>query len=336
MANRVIEVKGFRIAMLGDPHLGRKFENNVPLHRRGEREEMQWADLARSLETDCDVHVCMGDLFDKWFVSYDAIARAASIYLEASIRNSERLYYVLQGNHDASRDLERHSAFALFRKLLGDQVVVLGSEPEGFVLTDQHGSSLYGVCLPWHPVLSALELVEAHANEISCADIVFGHWDVVAIGENPNIIPAAKLKELGVKQAATGHDHTARDMVIDGLPVIVTGSMQPYSFAEDPDGKLYVTLTLPELKTKLDGNPDALKDKCVRVILQPGEVIDFAVNALMLKPIKAIEAREEGEAVEFAAFDFEHLFQQAMTAAGVNEEYIDLARSMWNIERAKT
>src|SRR3546814_19137811 len=60
----------------------------------------------------------------------------------------------------------------------------------------------------------------------------------------------------------SGHYHLPGEYEVDGHTVVCTGSMEPYSHAEDPSGDLYVTLTLAELEAR-----DDLHDKCVRVLL---------------------------------------------------------------------
>jgi hypothetical protein len=55
----------------------------VPLHRRGDREKMVWADFERSVsETSADIHINLGDLLDRPVVPYDVIVRAARIYAQ--------------------------------------------------------------------------------------------------------------------------------------------------------------------------------------------------------------------------------------------------------------
>ena len=48
----------------------------------------------------------MGDLYDKPFVPYSIVWRSAQLYLDAARAHPTRLFVVLRGNHDASRDLE--------------------------------------------------------------------------------------------------------------------------------------------------------------------------------------------------------------------------------------
>ena len=49
---------GRTIEFQGDAHLGKPFIHGVPLHRRGDREKMLWADFERSVsQTSADIHV---------------------------------------------------------------------------------------------------------------------------------------------------------------------------------------------------------------------------------------------------------------------------------------
>lgn len=317
---------GARIRILGDTHLGRKFERGVPLHRRGEREVMQWSDFEKSLNDvdGCAIHVMLGDLFDKWAVPYEVIARAAKLYKQAKAKNPSVVYVVLRGNHDASRDLERVSAFALFSELVHPHVVVV----DDCVLTFPAGGAAF---LPWHPVLSAGEIVDQWSKIIQGSEVAFGHWDVVAPEDKFNLLPAAKLKALGVKEAITGHDHLKRELIMDGLAVTVPGSMQPYSHAEDPEEKLYVTRSLADVMA----DPGAFKDKCLRVKLAAGETLTAPIDCLQLTVVVEGSEEEDDTAVEMGAFDFEKLFVEAFKEEGVEQAFLEKAKIKWESERLK-
>src|SRR3546814_20896947 len=83
-------------------------------------------------------------------------------------------------------------------------------------------------------------------------------------GDDSHICPTAALKaKFGDGLTIySGHYHLPGEYEVDGHTVVCTGSMEPYSHAEDPSGDLYVTLTLAELEAR-----DDLHDKCVRVLL---------------------------------------------------------------------
>ena len=250
---------------LGDPHLGRKFETGVPLHRKGDRERMQWEQFKTSLlVTKADVHVTMGDLFDKFIVPPEVVLRAVDIYRRASEQNPNTIYVVLRGNHDVSRNTEKASSFDLFEAFLREDnnIWVISDAPQAYE------NMLF---IPYDPF--NYDHLEGYLN--GSIDTVFSHFDIVDFGGH-NVIPTETFARHGVKTAINGHDHSRRKLVRHDVEIHVTGSMQPYSHAEDADGSLYVTCTLEEL-----GSLD-VKDRNVRVLLQPGETLPADLDCLSL------------------------------------------------------
>lgn len=332
-------IGNFIVKVLGDQHLGKKFVEGVPLERRGDRERMQREDFTKSLMEckDVNVHVNMGDIFDAWYVSFEVIYWAAETYRRAARANPKTEYYILRGNHDASRDLERISAFRVFAGMFGDVPNINVVADEIVYLSDDYYKDTLAF-VPWHPTKTVLEMIDEAADQIECCIATFHHCDVMAITDTSNLLPAKRLKELGVELAVTGHDHLQRDIKMDGLDVWVTGSMQPYSFAEDPDGKLYVTATLEAVKNTLegDGNAGRLHDYCLRIEMKPGEVIDEPIDCLQLKLIYPDDKDDDGEVeVEFSDFNFNELFLDAMHTESVDPTYAAITRARWEAERAK-
>lgn len=231
------------IKILGDPHLGRRWTNSVPLHRRGDRERMVNEQFAKELDPGpALLHVCMGDLFDDPDADLDTIMFAAREYRKAAFNHPKVRFVVIRGNHDEHRDLERTSAFEVFRALLADveNITIV----TGWWIHEEH------LFLGWQPVTTAEELVLSAAQDEAMVDVTtaWGHWDVDTRSHPHNLIPTRALAELGVTKAYTGHIHLPDTFKRDGVDVTVVGSMQPYSFSEDAKGELYVTLTLEELK----------------------------------------------------------------------------------------
>jgi predicted phosphodiesterase len=305
---------------LGDVHLGKKFETGVPLHRRGDREKFQFAQFEASLQTDAEIHVQMGDLFDKMQVPYAVIWSAAQAYWK--VAGGSTKYVVIRGNHDASRDADRVSAFQIFAELV---------RPKGIVVVDEEPIRIGDeVFIPWHPFLNARDMVLKYEDLIRGAHTVYGHWDVV-MGQD-NQLPAAELLAAGVKLAVTGHDHTPRSEKLHGLDVTVTGSMQPYSHGEDPNGFIYITVSLTELLKDLE----AVKHKCVRLVLEPTEQLDIAVDCLQLQVQRKTvdETLDMGE-VAFEEFDLQALYGQAVLEIGLSDDISALALERLEAERGK-
>ena len=333
----IIDIDGLPVVALGDPHLGRSFLNGTPLHRRGDREIMQWADFEASLNRIPDgvkVHVCMGDLFDRWAVPFHVIRKAADAYKRAADLNPDVEYVILAGNHDLSKEVEKVSAFGLFSDILENHpniTIVVGFTH----VVEIEGKRL--VFVPWSPMLNASEMVDEFQGDLECADAVFGHWDVVAVGDTSNLIPTETFRILGVKQAITGHDHTSRRLTMHDIPVTVTGSMQPYSFSEDVDQVFYMTFTLEEYEAILaSGKEKLLENRCVRVILGPGESVSRVVDCLMFKTKQdGVEEDTVDVAVEIGDFSFDRLFEEVLVGEGVDPEFISLTRKKVEEERVR-
>jgi DNA repair exonuclease SbcCD nuclease subunit len=317
-----LEIKGTSFENLGDPHLGRPFVKGVPLHRRGEREAMQRVDFRASLQRAADVHVCLGDLFDRVVVANAVIGQAADDYAE--LKSDDTIYVCLVGNHDVSRDTGVLSSFEIWAKIVEGDVVVPMGKP--YVLERNGGKFVF---CPWHPTLTALEVVDLYADLIRDADVLFGHYDVVAIHATDNLVPAARLVELGVKLVVTGHDHNRRELVIDGLDVIVTGSLQPYSHGEDEDERIYITLSAQEALAQLVvGGEEHFAHNCLRVV---GEWPHEIPNCLQFQIMSEAEADEEGQpTVGFAAFDFQSLWATAFANVDpdINEQLLERFREI--------
>src|SRR3546814_15861232 len=93
---------GKTVALIGDPHLGRKFENGVPLHRRGERERNQLANFQDQLAQDVDNVVMVGDLFDHPHVGFKVVLDAYIAIDEATQATGNEIL-LLAGNRSEER-----------------------------------------------------------------------------------------------------------------------------------------------------------------------------------------------------------------------------------------
>ena len=261
-------------SILGDVHLGRQFVANVPLHRRGEREAKVWRTFAERLMRDeADVCICTGDLFDKPVVPYEVIWRAAETYRMSAALRYESLFVVLRGNHDASRDLEAVSAFDLFAALLTKNPQCLGRQ---------------GLLRPPGP--GVLRLGRRRQRGGAGARVLTelqGQDSLRPLGYRCPLRPLQSDPNPRVGGSGNNHSlqrtcHLPQRFRRDGVDVTVAGSMLPYAFGEDATGDTYVTLSLDELSAR-----DDLHDKCVRVVLKPGEVFDSEVDCLQLQVQRA-------------------------------------------------
>lgn len=293
--------------LLGDPHLGRSFIHGVPLDRRGEREMKQFNQFhADILTPGGDLHVCMGDLFDKAIVSYSTILNTALAYAQASKRNPQTMYVILKGNHDWLRDLEKPSAFDMFARLV--------AQLPNVKIVDEYWSLQDKGFIAWHPTIPSIEMV-GHLNR--SVAVALGHWDIESYGgDDLNLIPTKAMAERGITHAFTGHIHKPQQFTRDGVEVNVVGSMQPYAHGEENDDSLYQTVTKKEL---LESPVGAFRNKCLRVRLAPGELFDVEVDCLQLT-VQKENGKDEPIEVQLGDFDMITLFAEAFKSAGVSDE----------------
>ena len=303
-----------KIKLLGDSHLGRSFVNNVPLHRRGHREKMVWDHFIKELDPQgATHHIHMGDLFDKPVVNLKVILETALAYRLVARAHDQTSFYILQGNHDASRDLQQTTAFQVFAELVSTiSNILVVREP---VVIDGMG------LIPWDPLISA----DDRMIDLPPCHTVFGHWDCDPRSDPFNLIPTQQLGNAGVTHAFTGHVHKPDELQRNGVNVAVVGSMQPFSFGEQINDDIYIDLTLEEASTRTD-----LVNKCVRVQLQPGEVFDLSIDCLQLQLKKADE--DAGEAIDVSLGDFSlnNVFEETLGEFAMPVNVEKLLRDKWS------
>ena len=291
------------IKTLPDPHMGKAFRTGVPLHRLGEREISQMADLRRSLMDGPETyHVCTGDLFDRFAVPNHILLAVYESYSVAACSRPDRQFIILRGNHDASRDANRISSFELLALMLRPfkNITVISDKPA------VHAGGLGFI--PWHPfkdaeemagefITGAKDVASEFGTEIK---VVFTHNDIEAFGDKvENLIPTKTLSQV-TDLIVNGHIHTfiEQEFDRDGVHVILTGSMQPYTHAENPLGVLYRTLTLAEFDAM---PPEDYRDLNIRLLLSPGQDLPTDVDCLSLTS-KRLVLDEEGEQVDIEEF----------------------------------
>jgi len=281
--------------ILGDPHLGRQFKTGVPLGRRGMREQSMQGDFVRGLRPTGPVHICMGDLFDDTVVPYADVVFAASTYRQTAAQFPGTTFYILQGNHDKSRDAGVVAAWDLF-------CMLMDATPNVVCVTEPMAVAGVGLLLPWHPFRTAVEQLGDGAEAVLYGlTTAYGHWDTDPRGSHHNLIPTQALAKIGIERAFTGHVHLPTTFHRDGVDVTVVGSMQPYAQGEDGgQGSVrYVTLDLERLHELMEVAPASLCNACVRLRLAPGEQYDGEIpdcwswNVERARPVAVDEEPED-------------------------------------------
>lgn len=269
--------------LIGDPHITRKFEFGVPLARRGERENLLFEDFKARLYAGTEsIVIVVGDLLEKPICSLVDLHRIMNILLTAACRQPNRTFLIMCGNHDISPQVNTPGAFDIL-------VMLNGYMPNLHFInkpTVYEGIALF----PWEWDRTALEQLEDVKTKSFHTAV--GHWDLVAYDENhtEHLCPARELSDMGAKKIYSGHWHVKGDYKVDGVTVHCTGSMQPMTHAEDPEGKLYVTLTVEEYN---DTDPETLKNKYVRVTASEGVEVDALRDCLGFKVQRSAHNNEE-------------------------------------------
>lgn len=285
--------------LIGDPHITKKFHFGVPLARKGEREALLFEDFKNRLYDGAEKYVIMvGDLFEKPITSIPDLHETMKIILTAAARQPQREFLMLCGNHDISPQKNDPGSFDIL-------LMLNGFFPNLHFIAKP--TVVGGIALfPWEWDRTAEEqLADVDAGTF---DTAIGHWDLVAFDENhtDHLCPAQQLIDMGAKKLYSGHWHVAGDYKVDGHTVHCTGSMQPMTHAEDPDGKLYVTMSLSEYEAT---DPAKLKDKYVRVIAEEGDVVDTLEDCLGFK-VQRAASTEEDQVVEVDDFKVSDVVQK--------------------------
>lgn len=308
------------IKIIGDPHLGRKFIRGVPLHRRGEREKMQRQAFLDALYAPQDINVCIGDIFDTFAADYNTLLWLTSEYRACAHTHQKKEFYILRGNHDISKDLGKISAFDVFQELVIDVENINVMEIPDYVETPSNNLCF----LPWDPIRSAREQVELLISQFDSPEgcVFFTHMDLDSFGgDDHNLMPYDLLESLKPEAVFNGHVHKpekriySKDLVIHNV-----GSLQPYAHGEEVDDSLYVTVDLATFEL----DPAAYKNRCVRILLSPGETLPEDIDVLQLTVKRITEVNdEEIDEVEIEDFDFNVLFMKKLSEAGVNKTIVD-------------
>ena len=288
-----------KILFIGDPHLGRRFITGVPSHRVGDREAYVYSQFSRLLDVDNDPLiskiVIVGDLFDKFVVSPTVTFEA---YKMLSQVPDDIDVYLIPGNHDLSKDTTKISSFQLLTQILEPMsnnihvVSASGSYPV-YYNNAKDVLNLYFDC--YNPFTDCIVNYDLETIAKSGPIISVGHWDSLSILERGYVPHQDILTHSTI--IVSGHEHTYREYTYPfdktKSKVLFTGSMQPYSHAEDPDVDIYITIKEKDL-SKYDLTKD-LKYKCVRIECGPLFVLSDPIECFALTYKVIAEEKTEVE-----------------------------------------
>ena len=311
--NPIIDIassgRTYKIQTIGDPHLGRTFRTGVPSSKFGVREALVLKDFESLLNPEEDLEidfiVVMGDLFDKFIVKPSVVDQAVTLIEEALINNPEIVYFIIPGNHDLSKDRTKVSSYYLFQKIfensydledLNSKLFILYQDPILYKVNDNL-MFYFDSYDPFHKEETLDIISDYHFKNLIKDDTIlvsFGHWD------NPKNDFADYLPSNSILQYSdmivSGHIHTPEKFKKDGVKYIYTGSLQPYSHAEDPNHILYTTILYTELEKCLKDLNDPMTSfglLNVRVNCYPGYLISRPFESLSLTYNNVLEIPKE-------------------------------------------
>lgn len=294
--------QGTVLKTIGDTHLGRVFKNNVPLHRRGEYERQQYLVLKEHLEKNVvpfdeqpvleSIRCQVGDWFDKSVVANRDVLNSYHILQKYEASNSEPLY-IISGNHDDSKSINEPTSWDLLAQFFTDSKRIIFVK-DWRVHTCYDGTQILFVGWNIHNS-AATALIQAMEAGFDKIRVVVCHLDRVSYGDDSNVIPYDFFLSKGINYVISGHEHKPYHFRENDMSVIGTGSMLPYSHAEDPEGEHYITFrSLEELQ---EYGIENLGQKHVRVYVEdPNLLPEF--DSLSLQVNKSEADTGEGEISE--------------------------------------
>lgn len=281
--------------LIGDTHFGKKFKTGVPLNRRGELEEMFFNKFEKELNVDDKLIIQMGDLFDSVIVDLNTIDRVYNIIRNAYNNRKTTDFFFIRGNHDAPRDSAQVSAFDILEKMC-----VPMKDRVNFVVSPVRWRN--NIFVGWDYFREETLRETFSKLNLSSSDYIFGHF------EEP-IEPV--LLEID-NPVFSGHIHKPHTVG----NVSFVGSLLPLAFGEEADQTIMETVSLDEL---LSRDPEEIKNKRLRVLLNEGEELPDNIDCLQLIAKKS----EKSEVVldnEIEEVDMRTLFMEELKDCGLAEE----------------
>lgn len=311
--------KAYIIQTIGDPHLGRNYRNNLR-HRLGDREESIKQTFYEKLRSHVDITIVLGDLFDKVSVTNEWFNFAIKALEDISQEFPSRLFVILNGNHDLTKDRDRISSFELLVKYFSDRnlenLIFVDKDQKQLFIEDFNLTLFFTSYDPFSSLDDSLNQEDLNINPNSFK-VAFGHFEVESFGSDRfinRLVPNVLLNNFDL--IVTGHLHKPATTIINDVPIIITGSMQPYAFGEEikEDGDLYITLPLSELKEILVENSNAFKNSNVRILYTEGDELlsPFDCYSITYKHIPIEQKQTEIDPKNFETISFNSMFLECL------------------------
>ena len=305
MRNPSIIFYGTKIKLIGDPHLGKIFKRNVPISKLGLREKQMYKAFEQHLieGNTHDYTIIVGDLFDSFRVSNEALATTFKIIIKF-LKTSKTKLIIIPGNHDLSKDKTKISSYSILYSMLesyfNDKFTMLFNKSDVINLGTSY---LYlDVYDPFYKQGDEREKPFLEQLEITKPLLSIGHWDDPRF--DTGYLPSNYLLERSEK-LCSGHIHSPETFLWKGIEWSYTGSLEPYSHSEDPEGILYKTYTYEEIesiiKSDIKLEEEGIADKNIRINCYPGYFLPVSLDCMSLtyNPILPYpETKEDSDKIE--------------------------------------
>lgn len=276
--NPILTFHGVQFKFIGDVHAGKKFRTYQS--KRQLREDMLYDELIRQLKDGerCKYTIIVGDLFDSFRVSNEAVKRVYDI-----LTTNGKNVIVIPGNHDIANDKTRVSSYDILAEMLkGSKVDVVTKSK----VIELNNISIY--LDAYNPF--AKSAIRFDKNKPL---LLVGHWD------DPRIKSSKRPLALDhAEVVVSGHIHKPERFLFKGVDWVYTGAIQPLAHDEDPEGDIYVTLEYTEMDKVI--RSDTLMEemgfpkKHVRINCYPGYSLPVDIDCISLtyNPIYQEETKD--------------------------------------------
>lgn len=335
--NPDVTINANTLQMIGDGHLGRVFRNNVAIERRGEWEAFQlkrfqeeiYKPKMEGVLPSNFIRVQAGDLLDKAIVSNEILMSLMTILCEYE-KTQDTPLYIISGNHDDSKTTTEVTSWDILAHFFKDsERVIFVKQWQAHVFPDGTTVLLVG----WNITNSVAQAVLQAEDVGLTINAVVCHLDRISYGNDENVIPYDFLNAHGVALVVSGHEHKPYTFMEGNLRAIGTGSLLPYSHAEDVDDGYYVTYKGWESfsETYQAQGKNFFYFKHVRVFLEPEYLESFAeleLDCLSLQVHKLDQLEElevEGETqVVIESYNAKSIWKSTSAELAVPDEQSQL------------
>ena len=314
LRNPVIQIGNVEVLNIGDPHLGKAFNQAFP-DRRKDIVEHQWKVFKYFIcHAPQKIKVICGDIFDKSKVDESVLLRTAEI-----LNNASGEVIILEGNHDSSKTTLEKTSFDVLTQLVspnpnikvvrGIETKAIGGELVTFIGWEYH-----------HNIREQIE-----QNGILDVEYYYTHVDFESFNQDKsNTVPFDLLKQYGAKYVINGHEHLPKRSHIDGIDYIGTGSILPFDRSQqhESDQNTYADLFVNVYQEDQDYSLDYI-DKFVYFHSSDFcEVPEFIGSyGVILKKVTDLE-EDKPVVLEFDEISIPQLLSKAAEITGLDSDSV--------------